>query len=112
VKHFSWIITIPITVIVVIFALANRQPVQLDLWPFEISFAMPLFLLVLGCLLVGFFVGATVMWVSDGRVRRRERENRSKVRALESEMQKLKTREASPERSQLSAATNPQRPGS
>ena len=70
-KHLSWIITVPVAVVVIIFAISNRQGVAIDLWPFEIRFELPLFLLALGCILVGYFIGAAAMWVSEGRVRRR-----------------------------------------
>ena len=39
----------------------------IDLWPFEASLALPLFVLVLVSLFVGFLAGACVMWITAGK---------------------------------------------
>ncbi len=94
-RRFSWIITVPITIVIVVFSIANRQPVTIDLWPFEFDepLRLPLFLLVLGALLVGFCIGAAVMWISDGRVRNRARENYYKASHLQREVAALKRKQ-------------------
>ena len=92
-KRISWIITVPVTIVIVIFSIANRQPVTIDLWPFDQSISSPLFLLVLGAVLVGFCIGAAVMWISDGRVRNRARENYYKASHLQREVAALKRKQ-------------------
>jgi uncharacterized integral membrane protein len=71
VKHFSWILTLPLTVVVIVFAVANRDFVPLDLWPFEIALQVPVFALVLGSMILGFLIGALAMWLSGGAARTR-----------------------------------------
>ncbi len=83
----------PVTIVIVIFAIANRQAVTIDLWPFDQSISQPLFLVVLVAVLVGFCVGAAVMWLSDGRVRNRARENYYKASHLEREVAALKRKQ-------------------
>jgi uncharacterized integral membrane protein len=88
VKHFSWILTLPLTVVVIVFAVANRDFVPLDLWPFEVALELPVFVLVLGSLLVGFVIGALVMWLSAGKQRRRARAARSELGKLERQVRR------------------------
>ena len=87
-KHFSWILTLPLTIVVIVFAVANRNFVPLDLWPFEIAVQVPIFVLVLGSLFVGFLIGALAMWVSGGKQRRRARAARSRLAKLERDVQR------------------------
>jgi len=94
VKHLSWIVTVPLAVVIVVFAIANRQVVTIDLWPFDASLSGPLYLLILICLLVGFLAGATIMWLSEGRRRRLAREARDRSLELERQMTDLKRKVA------------------
>ncbi len=80
--------------IVVIFALTNRQVTEIRLWPFGIELAAPLFLLVLGCALVGFLIGAAIMWISNGRQRRRARDAQWRIIDLERDLQDARRRAA------------------
>ena len=89
VKHFSWILTVPLTVLVVVFAVANRSFVPLDLWPFAIEVQIPIFLLVLGSMLSGFLIGAMVMWLSLGKQRRQSRAAKGQIAKLERQTQEL-----------------------
>jgi uncharacterized integral membrane protein len=89
-KHLSWIITLPITVLVLVFVLSNRQPVQLDFWPLEMTMTAPLYLLMALTLLFGFFLGGIAMWVTAGRSRRRAREAAAKLREAEGQIVSLK----------------------
>ena len=93
-RRLSLILTVPLAVIVVIFALTNRQVTEVRLWPFGIELAAPLFLLVLLCALAGFLIGAAVMWFASGRSRRRHREARWRITDLERELQDARRREA------------------
>ena len=87
-KHVSWILTLPLTVLVIVFAVANREFVPLDLWPFEIAVQLPVFVLVLGSMFVGFLIGALTMWLSGGKQRRRARSARGRLAKLERDVQR------------------------
>ncbi len=69
--------------LVVVFAVANRSFVPLDLWPFAIEIQIPVFLLVLGSLLFGFLIGALVLGLSMGKLRRKSRAARGEITKLE-----------------------------
>ena len=89
-KYFSWIITLPVTVVVVIFALSNMHEVTFGLWPFDDTFTLELFIAVLATFLVGFLCGGIVVWFSDGKVRRRARKAEFEAAGLKQENANLK----------------------
>src|SRR5581483_9528073 len=61
-KRLSLIVTVPVVLVFVVFAVANRQTVELNLWPFA-TVTTWLFLVALGMLGVGLVIGALWMWV-------------------------------------------------
>lgn len=89
-KHLSWIITLPITIVAVVFALSNRQPVVIDIWPLELSLTAPLYLVLLLAALIGFILGGVAMWFTAGRSRKRAREAAAKLREMEGQIANLK----------------------
>jgi uncharacterized integral membrane protein len=89
-RRLSWIITIPFTLIVVVFAINNRDPVMVSLWPLPWIAELPLYLVVLGSLLVGFLVGAAIAWLSAGRRRHEARVTAERLRGMSAELTKLK----------------------
>jgi len=90
VKRLSWILTVPLMVLAVVFAIANREVVTLDLWPLAIVVQLPLFLLVLGSALVGLLAGGIIVWFSGGQTRRRLREARREGIELAREAERLR----------------------
>jgi lipopolysaccharide assembly protein A len=66
----GWIVGVPLAVLVAAFAVANRQPIRLDLWPLPLSVDLPAYLAVLGPLLAGVLVGAVGTWLSLAARRR------------------------------------------
>jgi uncharacterized integral membrane protein len=89
-KHLSWIVTLPLMLALVIFSLANRGEVGVDLWPFEERFALPLSWLMLGSLFVGVLAGGVAAWLSGAKNRRRARELKFDKSHLEREVIRLK----------------------
>jgi uncharacterized integral membrane protein len=89
-RRLSWIITIPFTIIVVVFAINNRDPVTVSLWPLPWIAQLPLYLVVLGSLLVGFLVGAAIAWLSAGRRRHEARVTAERLRGASAELTRLK----------------------
>ncbi len=89
-KRFSWILTLPVIVVAAIFAIANREPITLDLWPFEASPRLPLFVILLACLVFGLVVGGLATWLSAAPTRRRARQARQRVAELEREVARLR----------------------
>ena len=88
-RRISWIITIPVTIIVVVFAIANRTPVTVNFWPLPWFAQLPLYLVVLGSLLAGFLIGAVIAWLSAGRRRQEARIAAERLRGLTAELSQL-----------------------
>jgi uncharacterized integral membrane protein len=109
VKRFTWIVTIPVTVVVVLFTIGNLDPVTINLWPLPWTLAPPLFLIVLISLLAGFFIGAIVAWASGGRRRRRSRELADHNARLAHQIDELR-REQATSQTQLVEAGRSDRP--
>lgn len=67
---------VPLALLTVLFAVDNRQPVTVGLWPLPWSVDMPLSLAVLGALAVGLVAGIAAGWAS--RLCRRRHSDASK----------------------------------
>ena len=90
------IVVIPLAVVIIAFAVANRQIVTVSFDPFSItepaaSITLPLFALIILLLIVGVLIGGAAAWLRQSRwrstARRLEREVtelRAKVDAMES----------------------------
>ncbi len=89
-KRFSWILTLPLIAVAVIFAIANRELTTLDLWPFELSPRLPLFVILLVCVAFGLVVGGLATWLSAAPGRQRARQARRRVAELEREAVRLR----------------------
>ena len=76
------LIGLPVTFTVVLFAVSNRHFVDIALWPFSGGLSMPVYLVTLLALLLGFALGAVAMWLSAGRLRRRARRAERKAKSL------------------------------
>jgi uncharacterized integral membrane protein len=64
-----WVFTMLVAIAAAVFAVFNRTPVTVDCWPFPMV-ELPLFVLVLGTLVVGFLAGRVTAWASHLKVRR------------------------------------------
>ena len=81
------VILVPLAIIIVAFAVANRQIVTVSFDPLgetpAASLAMPFFMLILGLLIVGVIIGGMAAWLGQGRWR-------AAARRFEREMQVLR----------------------
>jgi len=82
----------PVLIVLVVFALSNRQAVQLGLWPTDIMVDMPLSIAVLIAAGLFFIAGALVTWGASVATRNRARRAERTIRQLEAEVQALKSR--------------------
>jgi uncharacterized integral membrane protein len=85
-RILSWIVAAPIVILVLLFAVSNLEPITLRLRPFPFEMTIPIVLLTLIVLFVGFLLGAIVTWIGD---RRRRRETRLLIRRVGELEQKL-----------------------
>lgn len=86
------LITIPILLLLVLFALSNTATVQLGFWPTDLSVRAPLSLAILGGMAIAFLLGGLMVWFAELGQRRRARRAEQTVRLLEQQVQELKSR--------------------
>lgn len=76
----------PLLFLLVLFALSNRQPVELGLWPTDVSIEVPVSLAVLGIAGLFFLFGALVAWAGTIAERDRARRAEATIRQLEAQL--------------------------
>jgi len=85
----------PVLIVLVVFALSNRQAVQLGLWPTDIMIELPLSITVLVAAGLFFIAGALMTWGASVAMRGRARRAERTIRQLEAEVQALRSRSRS-----------------
>jgi len=86
------LIALPLLLLLVLFALSNREPVPLRFWPTDYSLVLPLSLAVVGGMAIAFLAGGSLVGLSALTQRRRARRAEQTVRLLEAQVQDLKAR--------------------
>ena len=90
------VVLVPIAIVAVGFAVANRQVVSISFDPFSASapaFAIvaPLFLLIFLLLMAGVLIGGVASWLGQARHRRVARRAQAEADELRTENERLKT---------------------
>jgi lipopolysaccharide assembly protein A len=88
------LLAIPLMVILVVFALSNKQVVRLGLWPTDVVIDVPVSLAVLGIAGLFFLFGALVVWTGALAERSRARRAEATVRQLEAQLAAMRSRPA------------------
>ncbi|WPZ36688.1 LapA family protein [Thalassobaculum sp. OXR-137] len=103
----SFCIKLPITIVVVLFAVSNWKPVSMELWPLPGALDAPLSLIFLLAVVAGFILGAVIAWT--GELGHKMRANRAEKRAedLERELAVMRIRE---EEIRAQVPASPKRP--
>jgi uncharacterized integral membrane protein len=86
-KLVTVLVLIPLAIIIVVFAVANRAPVAVSLDPFNpaqpaVMLQLPLFVLAFILLGLGVLVGGVAAWLRQRRWRQRARHAESEARDL------------------------------
>jgi uncharacterized integral membrane protein len=94
-KTIAVLVLVPLGLLIVLFAVANRQRVTISLDPFSsdapaFTVALPLFIVILGMLIVGVIVGGIASWLRQARWRRRARRLEAETRRLRAESEALR----------------------
>ena len=89
-KIVTGVIVVPLAMVIVAFAVANRQTVTVSFDPFSAASpayaaTVPLFVLIFILLIVGVIVGGVAAWLAAGQWRRT-------ARALDDEVRELRER--------------------
>jgi len=94
-KVIAAVILVPLAVIIIAFAVANRQIVTVSLDPFSgehpaASLTLPLFALVIVLLVVGVLIGGIAAWLRQAKWRRTARRLEREIADLHIELDTLK----------------------
>lgn len=94
----KWALLLPVAILAVMLAIANRTPVELSFDPFgasDLRASAPLFIVVFASMMIGVVIGGVAVWMRQGRHRRAARDARSQARRLEAEGDRLRAQKSS-----------------
>ena len=94
-KIVAALILVPLAIVIVAFAVANRQIVTVSLDPFSAdqpaaAVTMPLFALIIVLLILGVLIGGAAAWLRQSKWRRTARRLEREASELRSEVESLK----------------------
>ena len=89
-KFFSWIFSTLIAVVAVVFAVSNMQEAEIFYSPFETALMLPVSVIALGSMALGFFFGGLFIWCLHGPLSTKADKKRAQVYGLIKENEKLK----------------------
>jgi uncharacterized integral membrane protein len=94
-KFLSAVILIPLGLIFIVFAVANRHFVTVSFDPFNstdpaIQFSLPLFVLIIAVAIVGVIAGGCATWFGQRRWRRAARQHEADARAANAQLADLR----------------------
>jgi uncharacterized integral membrane protein len=97
-KVVTALVLIPLAIVFIAFAVANRRTVTVSFDPFDpsepaLSVAVPLYVLILALIVGGVIVGGVAAWLRQGKWRWRARLAESQARELRAENEQLRRRD-------------------
>ena len=86
-KAIAIAILVPLAILIVMFAVANREVITVSFDPFDsvtpaLAFKMPLFMLIFALVTVGVVVGGIAAWLKQHKWRMRARRAEAEARDL------------------------------
>src|SRR5215813_5257638 len=95
-KFLSALIIVPLSVIFVVFAVANRHFVTVSFDPFNstdpaLSMSLPLFVLIISVAIMGVVAGGCATWFGQRRWRRAARRHEADVRTVRAQLAELRS---------------------
>ena len=89
-KFFTALVVIPLGIIFIIFAVANRHLVTVSFDPFNsvdpmVAVSMPLFVVIIGVAILGVVAGGSATWFRQRRWRRAARQHEADARRARAE---------------------------
>jgi uncharacterized integral membrane protein len=96
-KIITAVILVPLAIVIVGFAVANRQLVTISFDPFDAShpayaLTLPLFVIILLLVILGVIVGGTASWLRQHKWRASARRAEARNRELSAEIAQLRRR--------------------
>ena len=102
-KIVGWVILVPLSLGLIVFALANRHFVAINFNPFTAvdtatvpGYGVPMFVVLYVVLLIGVMLGGTATWFAQSQHRRREKHWRREAHLLSNELEGLRKTQRQP----------------
>jgi uncharacterized integral membrane protein len=100
-KIVTAFVLVPLGIVIVMFAVANREIIAVSFDPFDsakpaVAFRMPLFILIFVLVGVGVLIGGIAAWLRQHRWRVRARRAEADVRRLRTELDAQRSMAAAP----------------
>jgi len=98
-KFFTALVVIPLGLIFVIFAVANRHLVTVSFDPFNsttptVAVTLPLFVVIIAVAILGVAAGGMATWFRQGRWRRAARQHEADARQVRAQLADLRADQA------------------
>lgn len=85
----KFLVTFLFVIIILWLSVFNRSAVEFSIYPLLLDpLSLPLAIIILGCVLMGFIWGALIVWLNGGKTRSEARHLRREVKVLEQETAK------------------------
>ena len=112
-KFLNAVVWIPLAVILVVFAVANRHLVTVSFDPFNsndpaLGITLPLFVVIIAVAILGVVAGGSATWFGQRRWRRAARQHEADARELRAQLADWRTNALSQQRDQAPPTTVPQ----
>jgi len=113
-KTISFLVLLPLGLLIVALAVANRETVTVSFDPFNAAapalvLHLPLFVLVFVLVIAGVMIGGIASWLKQGSRRRAARRTEGELRAARNEIDRLRREVAAHEGAAREAASAPHR---
>lgn len=95
-SYLTLIITVPLTVFAILFAVSNSADVTVGLWPFEKEYTVSTWFFGLAMLGAGFFLGALFVWILSQKTRFQYWKESRRAARLEKELEALNRKQMPP----------------
>ncbi|MBF9233197.1 lipopolysaccharide assembly protein LapA domain-containing protein [Microvirga alba] len=101
IRFLKALVLLPVAILIVLLAVANRGVVTLSLDPFsqdapEFAVQVPLFAVIFAAVAIGVLIGGTATWIAQGKHRRARRQFKREVSRLRDEAERLRAQTPMP----------------
>lgn len=79
-------ISLVVAALAILFALGNRNAVSVTYSPIHDPVTMPVFVLALSAVVIGFVAGGIIVWLNEASIRADRRQQRKIIRVLEEKL--------------------------
>ncbi|MBV9288465.1 MAG: DUF1049 domain-containing protein [Hyphomicrobiales bacterium] len=96
IRFARMVVVAGVAIALLLFAFANRQPVEVSFDPFDshanaaFAISVPLFAVAIACAMLGVIAGAFATWLSQGRHRRASRHHRAEAEKWRAQAESLR----------------------